>query len=1034
MSTLFFRRPRLTVLVLALILVAGFSALEVLPRREDPELTSRNALVVTRFPGATAERVERLVTEKLEQELFEVEEVKELTSTSSAGVSVVSIELRDDVLEPDEIWSRVRDRVDDAALAFPAGALAPAFERMEITAWTMLAGLAWRRDDPAPLGVLGRLADELEDRLRALPGTEEAEVFGAPAEEIRVEIDPARLAALGLSAEALAGELAAADSKVAAGRLLSAQSDLLLEVDGELDSVARIAAVPVRAGADGALLRVGDVARVERGVRDPADELALISGSPGVAVAARLRSDARVDRGAARARAEVEAFAAELEGDVEVALLFDQSRYTDERLRELLANLGLGTALVVLVLLIAMGWRSALLVGSALPLSALMVLAGMRLLGVPIHQMSVTGLIIALGLLIDNAIVMVDETRHRLAEASHPAEAVGRAVRALAVPLLGSTLTTVLAFLPLVIAPGPVGEFVGAMSLSVVLAIVSSFALALTVLPALTAWLERLAPAERGPRFLHRGIHSARLERAWRAALGLLVRRPALGVAAGVALPLAGFVGGSGLQEQFFPPAGRDQAQVELRLGELASIDSTYATVERAYDALLAHPRVADVHWFVGGSAPKFYYNMLEAERGSARYAQGLIQLDDKEGATAVLRELQDLLDRSLPGAQVLVKQLEQGPPFEAPIELRLEGEDVELLRELGEELRAELAAVEGVVHTRATLGAERPKLRFAPADEDLRLAGLDRVALADRLAAALDGALGGSVVEGDEELPVRVRVEDDSRATLDAIASLELAGAGGWTPLSALGELTLAPELGSLPHRNGRRVNTVQGFLTAGTLPQDALDTVRARIAERRDALPAGITLAFGGESAERDEAVGNLAASVGVLLVLMVATLVLSFQSFRRAALIGLVGVLAVGLSLGSLAFFGHPFGFMAIVGTMGLIGIAINDSIVVLAALVADPRARAGDPAAVVDVVVRSTRHVLATTVTTVAGFLPLLAAGGGLWPPLATAIAGGVGGATLLALTLVPAVHVVTTRWHERASEEGGVATAAPVPTA
>ena len=796
---------------------------------------------------------------------------------------------------------------------------------------------------------------------------------------------------------------------------------------------ARTCAAECQVVPDGRLLRLGDVATITRGVSEPADVLAFLDGQPGVAVAARIRSDVRVDRWAAAARAIVDEFEIELPDDVVVELLFDQSTYTQARLDDLVSNLALGASLVMGVVLLMMGWRAALLVLAALPLSTLMVLAGMRFLGVPIHQMSVTGLIIALGLLIDNAIVMVDETRHRLREEESALAAVGKAVRGLAVPLLGSTLTTVLAFLPLVLAAGPVGEFVGAMSIAVVLAITSSFVISLTILPVLTAWCDRGA-RESARSWWRDGISIAALERAWRAFLRGVVAHPVLGVVLGLALPVLGFIAGGGLQQQFFPPSGRDQAQIELRLGQLATIDATREAVLRAHSVLEEHPAVERSDWFLGASGPKFYYNMLDSLRGESNYAQALLQLESADDSLAVLRDLQTRLDRALPDAQVVVRQLEQGPPFDAPIEVRLEGEDLNALREVGNELRAELARLERVEHTRTELYSDRPKLALAPRDEELERAGWSRVALANRLSAALDGALGGSIVEGEEELPVRVRLAAADRGDLDAVASLALSGPGGWTPLDALGELRLEQETGAIPHYAGRRANTIQGFLTAGTLPADVLDTYLPALERIESELPEGVRLFLAGEAAERDDAVGSLASSAGILLVAMIATLVLSFRSFRRAAIIGFVGLMAVGLSLGALSLFGHPFGFMAIVGTMGLIGLAINDSIVVMAALLEDEGARRGEAEAIVDTVVRSTRHVLSTTFTTILGFLPLLFDPLSMWPPLATAIAGGVAGATILALILVPALHVWASRSRRRVGDAGAPShpTALPAP--
>jgi multidrug efflux pump subunit AcrB len=231
------------------------------------------------------------------------------------------------------------------------------------------------------------------------------------------------------------------------------------------------------------------------------------------------------------------------------------------------------------------------------------------------------------------------------------------------------------------------------------------------------------------------------------------------------------------------------------------------------------------------------------------------------------------------------------------------------------------------------------------------------------------------------------------------------------YLPLAALGEFELAPELSSIPHHDGIRVNTVQGFIQAGVLPSKVLATLLERLEARGFEMPVGYRWEIGGESAERDDAVSNLMASVSVLLVVMGATLVLTFGSFRMAALLAVVAGLSVGLGLAALVVTGYPFGFMAIVGTMGLVGVAVNDSIVVTAAIRANPSARQGDPDAIRDVVVKATRHVLATTTTTIAGFVPLLAAGGAFWPPLAVAIAGGVIGSTLLALVLVPSAYVI-----------------------
>lgn len=302
--------------------------------------------------------------------------------------------------------------------------------------------------------------------------------------------------------------------------------------------------------------------------------------------------------------------------------------------------------------------------------------------------------------------------------------------------------------------------------------------------------------------------------------------------------------------------------------------------------------------------------------------------------------------------------------------------------------------------------------------DEDqARLAGLSNAAIARQLNASLEGATGGAVLEGTEELPVQVRVSNEVRSRMDAVVSLDLspdsqgATSTKTVPLTALSDLELLPEIATILHYDGRRMNEVQAYVTAGTLPADVLADFQQRLADADFTLPPGYSMELGGEAAERNNAVGNLMANVGVLGVLIVATLVLSFNSFRMASIVGVVAFLSVGPGIGALSLSGYPFGFMAIVGSMGLIGVAINDAIVVLAAIREDTEARTGSPTAIREVVVRSTRHVLATSLTTIAGFAPLILGGGGFWPPLAMCIAGGVGAATILALTLTPAMYVM-----------------------
>lgn len=1021
MFDLFYRNRRLLVLTIALIFVAGLSALQSLPRLEDPELISRDAIVTTRFPGADAERVEALVTEKIEEELFDVEEIKTLESTSRAGISIIEVELQDEVVAVDEVWSRIRDKLSDVEPELPIAAREPELEDLEVRGYALIAALTWQHDSEVSYALLRRLAEGLEDELRAIRGTENVESFGEPDEEITVEINPARLASMGLTVDDVSRQILRSDAKVSAGLMRNdTTGDVLIEVEGEIDSLERIRQIPIDFGSDGQFVSLGDIAVVRKEIRQPAADLALVGGKPAVAIGAFVESDYRVDRWAAEARQQVAAYAESLPRDIGLEIVFDQSGYTEQRLSNLVENLAMGAVAVVIVMFVMMGWRSALIVSLALPLSSLMVLSGMQMLSIPMHQMSITGLIIALGLLIDNAIVMVDEVRHHLREGASPPQAIERSVRHLVIPLLGSTVTTALAFAPIALMPGSVGEFVGTIAISVILALFSSLFLALTVIPALTGLMAEKRSASQGNRWWRDGYANHRLTETYAWALDRLLARPALGIALAVALPIGGFISATQLIEQFFPPTGRDMFQIELELPTYASLGRTEQAARQARQMMIAHPQVRDVHWFMGKSAPSFYYNLISDQKDAAYYTQGIVQLESAEGSIELIRQLQHELDQAFPDTRVLVRQLEQGPPFDAPIELRLYGPDLDRLADLGDQARALLAAAGDVVHTDADLTETLPKLSVVVDEEEARLAGLDHAAIARQLDSTLEGAIGGSLLEATEELPIRVRLAEAGRGDLMQIQSLDLlptrtttGAARQLIPISALGRVEMVPERAVIARRNGRRVNVVRGYITAGVLPGKVLADFQQRLGDDFE-LPAGYEMEYGGEFAERNAAVGKLAASLGILVVIMAATLVLSFTSFRLAGIIAVVAGLSGGLGLGSLWLFGFPFGFMAIVGTMGLIGIAINDSIVVLAALREDKRASAGDRQAIREVVVRSSRHIFATTLTTISGFLPLIIEGGGFWPPLAITIAGGVVGATLLALVFVPSSYLLVHR--------------------
>ena len=1021
MSTLFFRNKRVFALTILLILAAGASSLLSIGRQEDPTITNLFATIVTPYPGADPARVEALVTEKIEEELREIAEIEEINSTSRTGISVVQVELSmfisDEQIE--QSWSEIRDALADAAQKFPDGVPEPTFDNDRTGAFTAISAIVPRDGAKPNWAIMGRYAELLQDRLRGVDGTKLVSLFGAREEEIVVEIDPERLASLGLTVDQVSQAISRADTKVRAGQIRGATSDLLIEVSGEIRSLERIRSVAIRTDGDSRVVRVSDIATVRRDVRSPAASLSYADGEPAILIAARMEDDLQVDSWMGRINKALAAFEKDLPAGLEHRLLFDQSAYTADRLSGVLRNLMIGMAIVVTVLIITLGWRAALVVATILPLASLISIATLQFAGISIHQMSVTGLIVALGLLVDAAIVMTDEIRKRLEAGWERIAAVGHSVKRLTVPLLASTLTTAFAFMPMVLLPGPAGDFVGAIALSVIVMLVSSLVLALTVAPSLAGWILRNEGAVGAGRAWAQPIG-----RAFSRSMDLALNFPKLAILGALILPVIGFGSFPTLKAQFFPGVDRDQLYVQVKLPGGTAIGETDRLARRAGGIIRGVEGVEHVHWVIGESAPSFYYNMLMNQDGVSSFAEALVTTASPAVTELAIPKIQEALNKGLPEGRVTVRGLVQGPPVNAPVELRLVGPDLGTLKEFGDKLRLLMAEVPEIIQVRTQLTGGVPKAVLDLDEEKVRLLGLDLGAVARQLEATLEGATGGSLLESSEELPVRVRVGAGDRSAIDQLRSFEVvspdgtrtAASGGYPgiPLTALGTIKLVPAETPIYRRNGERINTVQAFVWRETLPEEALKTVQARIAESGLETPPGVRIEFGGDADARAETVRNLLSSIGLIIALTIATIVLTFNSFRLSIIAGIVAILSMGLSLLALAVFQYPFGIQAVIGVIGSIGVSINAAIIIMTALQEEPKALQGDIETIRNVVVGSSRHIVSTTITTFGGFLPLILAGGGFWPPFAMAIAGGVLLSTVVSFYFTPPAFLLVTR--------------------
>ncbi|OEE72520.1 efflux RND transporter permease subunit [Vibrio splendidus] len=1011
---------RLLILMTALLMVSGISAFMTLPRAEDPVIINRYANITTSFPGASAERVETLVTEVIENKLRELSEVKLVSSTSRPGVSIVTLELNDAITEPEPVWSQARDKLSDIESILPAGSHSPDLDSDHTYAFTTIASLTWSGAGEPDRLTLGRYAKELAKRLRTLSGTEFVDEYGMPQEEIQISLRTADAAALGRSSANIAESLEGADAKNSAGELVSAYSRFGLEIKSELDSIERIKQVPIATDSNGHIIRMEDIASVKRGEKTPQDQIAIIDGEPGVIVAARMHPDLRVDNWTSRANALIGKFEQELPSNVKVTVLFNQQGYTETRLDDLGKSLMIGFGLILIVLFVTLGVRAAILVAISLPLTSLLTLSIMKMTGVPINQMSVTGLIVALGIMVDNAVVMVDTIQAYRLKGQQRAEATMNALKHLWVPLLGSTLTTVLAFAPIILMPGASGEFVGGIAITVSFSLIGSYIISHTLIAGLATKLlpKQLSDVDKKGQhhWYMTGLRIPALTRWFSSSVRFGVTHPIITIALVLLVPFTGYWSMSQLTEQFFPPSDRDMFEIQVYMPPQASIYATKNTSEKIDDIIHRYPEVERIDWLVGANFPSFYYNLQARQNNAPYFSQAMVKTENFDQANALIPQLQKVLDEEVPEAQILVRKLNQGPPFTAPVELRVYGENLDTLKAIGEDVRLILAGVPHVTHTRETLQPGTPKVWLKVDEDTAKLNGISLNQFAGMLQTTLTGRESGSVIEGSESVPIRVRVADDARENLAHLSNIRLPISSDvystGINVSTLAELELTTSRGAITRRNGQRVNTIEGYIEAGVLPQTVLNEFQKRLESYQ--MPSGYTIGFGGESAERDNSVNSLISNVAVVVVLMVLVVVMSFNSFRMSSIIFMVAGLAGGLGLLSVWIFGYPFGFTVIIAMLGIAGLAINAAIVILTELKLDKEASSGNVDAVVDAVMSCTRHISSTTITTVGGFMPLIIAGGGFWPPFAVAIVGGTVLTTLISFYFVPVVYHLMTK--------------------
>lgn len=1001
--------PRFVVLAIVLIVISGAAGLFTRPQLEDPKSKVRWGYITTEFSGASPSEVEAQVSEPIEQVLREAQAIRSLESSSLRGVSIVYVRLTDEVVDVATTWATIQDKLSEVTKRLPERAGRPILvDERRWDSYTTVVALVAEGTTLAP-GILARWSKELENRLRFVPGTRFTELFGLPLEEVQVELSAPTLAETQFTIADVADAIRRRDAETPDATSQSATQSVPVRLVGDVDDLVSLSNIILRGDQFGRQLRLGDIARVHRSERMPPPTSAYVNGARAVAIGSRMDATSNINVWTAAHEAALIEFTQTLPSGIRLHRLFSQQKYTQQRSQDLYLELAAGMTLVVLVTGMFLGWRAAVPICASMPLAILMSLFLMIPCDISLHQMSIAGLIIALGVLDSNAIITVDDLDRRLAVGEHPVAAIEGSIRHLTIPLACSNILSILGFAPAYFLPGPTGEFLGQLCWAVNVSLACSVLLSLTIVPFLAVWFLKPRPHSRPT-----PVGRRRLAEAYRRLLRFSFQRPLLTIGVSLTVPVAGFLLAPQIQEQFFPAADRDHFHFSLRLPSSASVRETANVAENARRIIQQHDEVSDVSVFVGTNAPMVHYSMLTGDENRPNFAQGIVQLRQRRVGPGLIRELQQELEVRLPQAQVVVTWVEQGPAVNAPIEFRLYGPSLERLAELGDEARRILLGIPGIVQTRTSMDAGGPLLGIGLHQHEATGTGLTDQLLAEQLRGLLDGVVQTTMSEQIEEVPIRVRLEQADEITPEQVLSLPLVaerqGHRCLLPLAGVADWSVQQQLFHIHRRNGSRCNVVSGYVAAGLLPIELERQFQAALKDADFQVPPGYRIDFGGVSDERNSAVGHLLEYSAILLVLMIAVLVLTFHSFRLSALIGLVATLSIGLGLLTLWVFSYPIGLVAMIGILGMMGIAINDSIMVL-----DETRHAWLRRQMVDDVVEtvfiSTRHVVATTITAGAGVMPLIIAGGDFWPPLAIVIVGGVGGATVLALGLTPACFLL-----------------------
>ncbi|MDN3521955.1 efflux RND transporter permease subunit [Halomonas ramblicola] len=1007
------RRRPLFYLATLIAMLYGAVSYFTLPTREDPAITIREAVVTTEFPGLPAEQVEENITKPLEAHIRTVGEVEEIRSTSMRGRSILHVEIRDRYFDLDQIWDEVRKRVEEARDELPEGTRAPRvdddFGEVAVVTAALVA-------PDFPQAEQQEIAEHVRAALYGVEGTRKVELLGVQPRRVFVDIHQQRLAELGLGPGELAGQLQQRNIYPPGGVLEAGEQRLALQVSGEFASLEALGDAEIRLS-EGSTLRLRDLGEIHRGYAEPVERPAYFDGEPAIVFAVSVLDGVNVlDYGEAMT-ARLASLREELPAGYRLEVMTFQPDQVANAVYGVSASVLQTLGVVLAVVILFLGVRTGLIVGALIPAVMLVTLAIMGLAEMTLQRASLATLVIALGLLVDNAIVVAEDFKTRLAAGDDRDRALRETGRELALPLLTSTLTTILVFLPLMLAEHVAGEYTRSISIVIAITLLASWLLSLTVTPALCHRFLHVpargeAPAANLSDRLFRGMarrYEGLLRRLLAHRLACLVVM-ALALAAGVALMQT-------VPQKFFPDSDRDQVLVTLDFPSDIAADAADRRLQAIARELGEVPELADeitgTAAYAGFGGPRFVLSLTPLDPAPNKGFM-VVNVADRERVEPVLEATRDFLARRHPDVAAQVTRMFLGPSDSRLLEVQVKGPDREVLYAAAGRVEALLAGLDGALDVRQSWEARIPALAVEVDQARARRAGVTSEDIARSLAGAIDGYHLSHFREGDDIVPIVLRYAGADRASLERLRSLTvypLEAPGAGVPLGQVADVALTDGYYRIDRENLVRTVTVSArnrHLTA----EDMAPRLAEGLDELEAELPAGHWVEFDGvvkESAEGQAALqANLPACLGAIFLLLVA----QFNSLKRPLLIvATIPLIITGVALGLLAL-RADFGFMVMLGIYSLAGIIVNNAIVLIDRIDIE-RGTPGldDLDAVVRAASRRLRPILMSAATTVLGFLPLILGRDPLFYGMAGAMAFGLGVGTLMSLGLVPVLYTL-----------------------